>query len=45
MANSQLPARLPERQPETNTSPRPAWPRPVKKPARFSIRIVGSIPL
>ncbi|HSP94987.1 MAG TPA: hypothetical protein VLU06_10580 [Thermoanaerobaculia bacterium] len=43
MAASQLPARLPERQPETNTT-RTTWPRPVKKTQRFVIKIGGVIP-
>jgi hypothetical protein len=44
MAASQLPARVPDRQPEANSNPRATWPRPAKKPARFIIKISGAIP-
>ena len=43
MASSNLPARAPERQPETNTQ-RPTWPRPDKKTTRFVIKIAAVIP-
>ena len=43
MKSAQLPARLPERQPEP-TPPRAAWPRPAKKPARFVIKLGGVVP-
>lgn len=43
MAASQLPARAPERQPETS-APRATWPRSVKKPNHFVIKIGGVIP-
>ena len=43
MATSNVPARVPERQPEPNTTARPAaWPE--KKPSRFVIKIAGTIP-
>ncbi len=44
MASSNLPARLPDRPPETNSAPRPDWPRPEKKPTRFAIKVGGMIP-
>jgi hypothetical protein len=44
MAVSQLPARVPERLPEPHPTPRANGPRPVKKPTRFVIKIVGQIP-
>jgi hypothetical protein len=45
MANSNAPARVPERQPEpTETgNSRPAYPRPAQNP-RVPIRIFGAIP-
>jgi hypothetical protein len=43
MATSNVPARVPERQPE-QTSSRPAGWREEKKPARFVIKIGGMIP-
>jgi hypothetical protein len=45
MATSNVPARIPERQPEPNTSPRQAGWRSEKKPTRFVIKIAGSIPM
>jgi hypothetical protein len=44
MAASNTPARAPERQPETNATPRTTWPRPEKKTTRFVIKIGGVIP-
>lgn len=44
MASSNLPARLPDRQPETPSAPRATWPRPEKKPSRFVIKVGGMIP-
>ncbi len=44
MAASQLPARVPERQPETPATPRATYPRPVKKPNHFVIKLGGVIP-
>jgi len=44
MAGSNLPARLPDRQPESNPNPRPTWPRASKKATRFVIKIGGVIP-
>jgi hypothetical protein len=44
MASSNTPARAPERQPETNATPRATWPRPEKKTTRFVIKIGGVIP-
>lgn len=44
MASSNATARAPERQPETNSTPRTVWPRQAKKPARFVIKVVGQIP-
>jgi len=38
------PARAPERQPETNSTPRTTWPRPERKATRFVIKIGGVIP-
>jgi hypothetical protein len=45
MATSNVPARVPERQPEPSTTSRPsgAW-RPEKKPGRFVIKVGGMIP-
>ena len=44
MATSNVPARVPERQPETNTTSRQTGWRPEKKPSRFVIKIGGVIP-
>jgi hypothetical protein len=44
MAPSNTPARVPERQPETNATPRTTWLRPEKKTTRFVIKIGGVIP-
>jgi hypothetical protein len=44
MATSNVPARVPERQPEPNTTSRQAGWRPEKKPTRFVIKIGGMIP-
>ena len=44
MANSSVPVRVPERQPESNTPNRSAGWRPEKKPTRFVIKIGGMIP-
>ena len=44
MATSQVPARVPERQPEPNTTSRPAgWRQEEKKP-KFVIKISGHVP-
>jgi hypothetical protein len=43
MRSAQLPAKAPERQPEPST-PRATWPRPVKKPTRFVIKVIGQVP-
>jgi hypothetical protein len=40
MANSNVPARVPERQPEPTTTTRPE-----KKQTRFVIKVAGSIPV
>jgi len=45
MTTSNVPARVPERQPEPNTTPRQATWRTEKKPTRFVIKIAGSIPM
>jgi len=45
MATSNVPARVPERQPEPTTTSRQAGWRSEKKPARFVIKIAGSIPM
>lgn len=45
MATSNVPARVPERQPEPNTTTRPSSWRSEKKPTRFVIKIAGSIPM
>ena len=45
MATSQVPARVPERQPEPNTTSRPAGWRQEKKPSRFVIKIGGIVPI
>jgi hypothetical protein len=44
MATSNVPARVPERQPEPNTTPRQATWRPEKKQTRFVIKIGGVVP-
>lgn len=44
MATSNLPLRVPERQPETSSPARARWPRPVKKPSRFVIKVGGVVP-
>jgi hypothetical protein len=44
MATSNVPARVPERQPEPTTTSRPIGWTPEKKPARFVIKIGGVIP-
>ena len=44
MKSAQIPVRAPERFPEPNTQPRANWPRPVKKPSRFIIKISTAIP-
>ena len=45
MASSNLPAPIPERQPETIATQRTTWPRPEKKTTRFVIKIGGVIPI
>jgi hypothetical protein len=45
MTTSSAPARVPERQPEPNTTSRPASSANAKKPNRFVIKIAGTIPL
>ena len=45
MTTSNAPARVPERQPEPNTTSRPSVSRNEKKPSRFVIKIAGTIPL
>jgi hypothetical protein len=45
MATFNTPVRVPDRQPEPNTTSRPAASQPEKKPTRFVIKISGSIPL
>jgi hypothetical protein len=44
MSTSNAPARVPERQPEPNTTSR-ANVREEKKPTRFVIKVAGTIPL
>jgi len=44
MSTSNVPVRVPERQPEPNTTSRPAAWRPERKPSRFVIKIGGIIP-
>jgi hypothetical protein len=45
MATSNVPVRVPDRQPEPNTASRPAgWQRQEKKPSRFVIKLGGMIP-
>ena len=44
MATSNVPARAPERQPEPNTTSRPATWRPEKKSSRFVIKVVSVVP-
>ena len=44
MAASNLPVQAPDRQPESRSNRRPAWPRPEKKATRFVIKIAGIIP-
>ncbi|MEO8036436.1 MAG: hypothetical protein ABI837_18510 [Acidobacteriota bacterium] len=44
MATSNVPARIPERQPEPTTTRPAAW-RPEKKQTRFVIKVSGSIPM
>ena len=44
MATSNVPARVPERQPEPNTTSRPAGWRQEKKP-RFVIKLGGMVPM
>jgi hypothetical protein len=43
MASSNLPARVPERQPETISTEPTTWPKQEKK-TRFVIKIGGAIP-
>jgi hypothetical protein len=45
MATTSVPARVPERQPEPNTTTRQAAWRPEKKQTRFVIKVSGSIPM
>ena len=45
MTTSNAPARVPERQPEPNTTSRPAGWRPERKPSRFVIKVGGIIPI
>ena len=45
MASSNLPAPIPERQPETTANQGTTWPRPEKKTTRFVIKIGGVIPV
>jgi hypothetical protein len=40
MVTSNAPVRVPERQPEPTTTPRPE----AKKPVRFVIKVAGSVP-
>jgi len=44
MTTSNAPARVPERQPEPNTTSRPASTN-AKKPTRFVIKLAGTVPL
>ncbi len=44
MATSNVPVRVPDRQPEANTTSRPAGWRPEKKLTRFVIKVGGVIP-
>lgn len=44
MATSNTPVRAPERQPEPNTTSRPAAWRQEKKPTRFVIKVGSVIP-
>ena len=45
MATSNVPVRVPDRQPEPNTTSRPAgWTRQEKKP-KFVIKLAGSVPM
>ena len=44
MAPSNTPARVPDRQPETNTTPRATWPRQERKSTRFVIKVGGIVP-
>jgi hypothetical protein len=46
MANSNVPVRIPERQPEPSESAhsRPVTWHPEKKPGRLVIKVAGSIP-
>ena len=44
MATSNVPVRVPERQPEPNATSRQADWRPEKKPSRFVIKVGGVIP-
>jgi hypothetical protein len=48
MVPSNIPAQIPERQPEpaesTAALPRPAWSQPAKRTPRFPIKLQGGIP-
>ncbi|HEY1250169.1 MAG TPA: hypothetical protein VGH97_03205 [Thermoanaerobaculia bacterium] len=44
MGTSNAPVRVPERQPEPNTTSRPNGWREAKKPVRFVIKVAGTIP-
>lgn len=44
MGTSNAPVRVPERQPEPQNAPRPTGWRQEKKPARFVIKVAGTIP-
>ena len=44
MTTSNAPARVPERQPDPNSTSRPAGSRQEKKPNRFVIKIGGMVP-
>jgi hypothetical protein len=45
MATFNIPVRVPDRQPEPNTTSRPVATQPEKKPTRFVIKLSGTIPL
>jgi hypothetical protein len=44
MASSNLPARVPERQPETTSTEPTIWPKQEKKTTRFVIKLGGAVP-
>lgn len=45
MATSNVPVRVPDRQPEPAAAPRPAGWRQGKKPTRFVIKLAGTVPV